>query len=73
MSADESYKLPDDFNINATIPILREQLKKIPLTEYFHNLILREEKKEPEKTEVRSYSISVYYVSCYNATILYAL
>ena len=49
MSADESHKLPDDFNINATIPILREQLKKIPLTEYFHNFILREEKKRAEK------------------------
>ena len=49
MSADESHKLPDDFNINATIPVLREQLKKIPLTEYFHNLILREEKKRAGK------------------------
>ena len=49
MSADESHKLPDDFNINATIPILRQQLKKIPLTEYFHNLILREEKKRAGK------------------------
>ena len=45
MSADESHKLPDDFNINATIPILREQLKKVSLKEYFHNLILRMEEE----------------------------
>ena len=45
MSEDESHRLPADFNINATISILREQLKKVPLKEYFHNLILRMEKE----------------------------
>ena len=45
MSEDESHRLPNDFNINVSIPILREQLKKVPLKEYFHNLILRMEKE----------------------------
>jgi hypothetical protein len=45
MSEDESHRLPNDFNINVTIPILSEQLKKVPLKEYFHNLILRMEEE----------------------------
>ena len=45
MSEDESHRLPADFDINATIPILREQLKKVPLKDPFHNLILRMEKE----------------------------
>ena len=46
MSEDESYRLPNDFNINVTIPILSEQLiKKVPLKDSFHNLILRVEKE----------------------------
>jgi len=45
MSEDESHRLPNDFNINVSIPILREQLKKVPLKEYFHNLILRMEQE----------------------------
>ena len=45
MSEDESHRLPNDFNINVSIPILREQLKKVPLKEYFHNPILRMEQE----------------------------
>jgi len=45
MSEDESHRLPADFDINATIPILSEQLKKVPLKDSFHNLILRMEKE----------------------------
>ena len=45
MSEDEAHRLPNDFNVNVSIPILREQLKKVPLKEYFHNLILRLEEE----------------------------
>ena len=45
MSEDEAHRLPNDFNVNVSIPILREQLKKVPLKEYFYNLILRMEKE----------------------------
>ena len=35
--------LPVDFDINDTIPTLTQQLKKVPLTMYFYNLLMRME------------------------------
>ena len=40
---DEDACLPADFDINANIPTLTQQLKKIPLTTYFYNLLMRME------------------------------
>ena len=66
-SGDESQEnmhgLPKDFNINATIPTLSEQLKKTPLTEYFYNLILRLETEKAETDgRVLHYYFDIYYV-----------
>ena len=52
-SSDESQKnkhrMPPDFDINANIPTLREQFKKIPLVMSFHHLIRRLEEQKAKK------------------------
>ena len=40
---DEYTGLPADFDINENIPTLTQQLKKVPLTTYFYNLLMRME------------------------------
>ena len=40
---DEYSGLPADFDINENIPTLNQQLKKVPLTMYFYNLLMRME------------------------------
>ena len=40
---DEYIGLPADFDINDNIPTLTQQLKKVPLTTYFYNLLMRME------------------------------
>ena len=47
-SQENMHGLPKDFNINATIPTLSEQLKKTPLTEGFYDYILRLETEKAE-------------------------
>jgi len=39
----EYVGLPTDFDINENIPTLTQQLKKVPLSEYFYNLLMRME------------------------------
>ena len=40
---DEHIGLPADFDINTNIPTLTHQLKRVPLTMYFYNLLMRME------------------------------
>ena len=47
------HGLPTDFDINANLSILSQQLEHVPLTEYFHNLILDLERKRIEKKKPR--------------------
>ena len=62
-SSDESQKnkhrMPPDFDINANIPTLREQFKKIPLVMYFHHLIRRLEEQKAKK----DVSMFYFYIS----------
>ena len=37
----EPVGLPDDFDINAPIPIVADTLKRVPMSMYFHNYIKR--------------------------------
>ena len=46
---DEYSGLPADFDINDNIPTLNQQLKKVPLTMYFHNLLMRMEKDKAKR------------------------
>ena len=50
MDDNELHELPHDFDINESIPVLREQFKKIPLSMYFHNLVLRLENEMRRKS-----------------------
>ena len=52
--------LPSDFDINADISTLTQQLKNIPLTMYFHNLVMRMEMKKA-KREGRTFNINWSY------------
>ena len=56
---EDMHGLPTDFDINANLSILRQQLKNVPLTEYFYILILRLEKKRAEESgrELHYYSV----------------
>ena len=53
----EHVGLPPDFDINANIPTLSYQLKSVPLTEYFYNLVKRME-MEKAKREGRKFKIN---------------
>ena len=46
---DEYSGLPVDFDINENIPTLTQQLKKVPLTMYFYNLLMRMEKDKAKR------------------------
>jgi len=46
---DEYIGLPADFDINENITILTQQLKKVPLSEYFYNLLMRMEKDKAKR------------------------
>ena len=47
---DDGYVgLPADFDINANISILTQQLKKVPLKMYFYNLLMRMEKNKAKR------------------------
>ena len=46
---DEYSGLPVDFDINENIPTLTQQLKKVPLTIYFYNLLMRMEKDKAKR------------------------
>ena len=46
---DEYIGLPADFDINENITILTQQLKKVPLTTYFYNLLMRMEKDKAKR------------------------
>ena len=46
---DEYSGLPVDFDINDNIPTFKEQLKKVPLTTYFYNLLMRMEKDKAKR------------------------
>ena len=46
---DEHSGLPADFDINDNIPTLNQQLKKVPLTMYIHNLLMRMEKDKAKR------------------------
>ena len=46
---DEYSGLPVDFDINENIPTFKEQLKKVPLTMYFYNLLIRMEKDKAKR------------------------
>ena len=41
--------LPPDFDIDANIPTLTHQLKSIPLTTYFYNLVMRMEMEKAQR------------------------
>ena len=45
----EYIGLPADFDINDNIPTLTQQLKKVPLTTYFYNLLMRMELKKAKR------------------------
>ena len=75
-SSDESqknkHKMPPDFDINANIPTLREQFKKIPLVMSFHHLIrrLEEQKAKNDGRTFYFYFILVSLDFCnYNLTL----
>ena len=46
---DDQHGLPADFNIDANIPTLTLQLKRVPLSMYFHNLVLRMEEEKAKR------------------------
>ena len=46
---DEYVSLPADFDINDNITTLSQQMKRVPLTMYFHNLIMRMEKSKARR------------------------
>ena len=56
---DEYVGLPDDFDINAPIPILTDMFKRLPLTTYFYELVKRFE-KEKTKKDGRTYILCLY-------------
>ena len=45
----EEDGLPTDFDINANIPTLTLQIKKVPMCMYYHNYIMRMEKKKAKR------------------------
>ena len=56
---DEYVGLPNDFDINAPIPILTDMFKRLPLTTYFYELVKRFE-KEKTKKDGRTYILCLY-------------
>ena len=46
---DDQHGLPADFNIDTNIPTLSLQLQRVPLTTYFHNLIMRMEEEKAKR------------------------
>ena len=48
--------LPTDFDINANIPTLTLQIKKVPMCMYYHNYIMRMEKEKAER-DGRTYGV----------------
>ena len=75
---DEYVGLPDDFDINAPIPILTDMFKRLPLTIYFYHLVKRLE-EEKTKKDGRTYDVYCLYifidhlfiVACHKPTIIH--
>ena len=51
---DERTGLPEDFDIDENITMLTHQLKRVPLTTYFYNLLMRME-LDKAKRDGRAY------------------
>ena len=64
------HGLPTDFDINANLSILSQQLEHVPLTEYFHNLILDLERKRVEKS---GRTLHYYFIYDYDINTIIVL
>ena len=49
MEEESSGRLPSDFDINDNIPTITQKLKRVPLSEYFYNLLMRMEMKKAKR------------------------
>ena len=54
---DEHDGLPKDFDINANIPTIIQELKSVPPTEYFYHLVMRMEMEKAQR-ESRTFNMN---------------